>query len=390
MKDELKLLLTRNGLHADLTTWLAAAPQDCHEIKHFANMVDEASELKAAVLDHTSQKDNIGQLARLKQAWKEASGINQTRLKRIGQGIAEDCLDEALDSETRKSKCATFQAFYQWTLKSKEMVCDTLFGRIVREFEAGQPSMWPVLRTRSLASSQRSQPVKKHRVTDTLHINVSQPDDDIFCLEDTGKLRTYFSCFRVLGLGWAVAGCFDVQFEGKQVKFCHWQHVCTYISYLEAKAWAALEKAPEEAALAYILETEEKIRAVAIERCRSDSMPWGQALLHAWKEETELWADAKDKLILARGSSKHDSGKPSPASSALKVKPATANQLPSGVEICKRWNDARTCPKARCPKGKAHVCDVLLQSGAVCASSSHCRNEHDPSVHGQVTPFPKA
>lgn len=229
------------------------------------------------------------------------------------------------------------------------MVCDALFGRIVREFEAGQPSMFAVLRTRSLAISQRSQPVKKHRVTETLQINVSQVDDENVCLEESGKLRTYFACFRILGLGWAVAGCFDVPYEGKQVKFCHWQHVCAYISHLETKAWAALDKAPEEIVLNYILETEEKIRAIAIERCRSDAMPWGRALLHAWKEEAELWADAKDKLVTNRPGSKYDL-KTGSTPSALKVKPATANHLPSGVELCKRWNDARGCTKTLCPK----------------------------------------
>eukprot|EP00435_Cladocopium_sp_Y103_P070344 s48_g35.t1 len=306
--------------------------------------------------------------------------------KLMSLGITDESLDEALDSETRKSKCEIFQNFYQWTLKSKEMVCDTLLARIVREFDVGQPSMFSVLRARSLATFQRSQPVKKHRVTESLHINVAQVDDDVVALEDSGKLRTYFSCLRILGLGWAVAGCFDVSFGGKQVKFCHWQHVCTYISNLEEKAWSALSKTPEDAVLTYILETEEKIRATAIERCRADSMPWGQALLHAWKEEVELWTDARDKLLANKASPKHEVAKSVPSSSAIKVKPATANHLPSGVEICKRWNDARTC-KGRCPKGKAHVCDVLLQSGAVCGSSHHCRNEHDPGAHGEVTFF---
>ena len=99
MKEDLKLLLRRNGVHDDVCNWLAASPQDCHDIKVLANIVDEANQLKATVLSHTSQKDNIGQLARFKQAWKEADGINiinQTRLKRLGQGIAEDALDEPL------------------------------------------------------------------------------------------------------------------------------------------------------------------------------------------------------------------------------------------------------------------------------------------------------
>ena len=79
------------------------------------------------------------------------------------------------------------------------MVCDSLFGRIVREFEPGQPTMFAVLRARSLASLQRSQPSKKHRVTDNVQLSVGTPDDDISPLEDQGKLRAYFACFRALG-----------------------------------------------------------------------------------------------------------------------------------------------------------------------------------------------
>ena len=300
IKEELKLLLTRNGVHSDVCNWLAASPQDCYEIKHFANMVDESTQVNATILQHTSQKDNVGQLARLKQAWKEANGINQTRLKRLGQGLAEDLLDEPLDSETRKSKYSIFQGFYQWTLKSRDMVCDSLFGRIVREFDTHQPSLFAVLRTRSLATSQRSTPAKKHKIAGSVQLSVGSADDDMHMLEGQGKLRTYFSCFRTLGTGWAVAGCFDVHYDGKQVKFCHWQQVCTYITHFEDKAWHAIDKYPEEIVLQYVLETEEKIRATAVEKCRNDGMPWGHALLYAWKEEAEVWTDAKDLLCATR------------------------------------------------------------------------------------------
>ena len=397
MKEDLKLLLRRNGVHDDVCNWLAASPQDCHDIKVFANIVDEANQLKSTVLSHTSQKDNIGQLARLKQAWKEADGINQTRLKRLGQGIAEDALDEPLDAETRRSKYTVFQNFYQWTLKAREMVCDSLLGRLVREFEAGQPSMFAVLRARSVANAQRSQPTKKHRISDTVQINVAHAEDDVSVLEDTSRLRTYFACFRTLGTGWAVAGCYDVSYEGKQMKFCRWQDVCTYIGHLEGKAWSAVESFPEDLVLAYILQTEEKIRATAIERCRNEGMPWGRALLHAWKDEAELWPDAKDEWLMRRFSVRRTGAKDEPlkpsqpvTSAASKIKPATATMLPNGAEICKRRNDARGCPGAKCPQGKAHCCDVLLATGAVCASTTHTRAEHDPTKHGQVTPFTKA
>ena len=79
--------------------------------------------------------------------------------------------------------------------------------------------MFSVLRTRSLATSQRSQSVKKHRVTESLHINVAQADDDVMALEDSGRLRTYFSCFRILGLGWAVAVALMSHLEASRLSF---------------------------------------------------------------------------------------------------------------------------------------------------------------------------
>jgi len=78
MKEDLKLLLRRSGVHDDVRAWLAASPQDCHEMKIFANIVDDATQLKASVLSHTNQKDSFGQLA-----WTEAwAGHRRARFGR--------------------------------------------------------------------------------------------------------------------------------------------------------------------------------------------------------------------------------------------------------------------------------------------------------------------
>ena len=45
-----------------------------------------------------------------------------------------------------------------------------------------------------------------------------------------------------------------------------------------------------------------------------------------------------------------------------------------GQEICKAWNDARGCTSP-CPRGKIHVCDVLVD-GRVCGKSGHARWGH--------------
>ena len=45
-----------------------------------------------------------------------------------------------------------------------------------------------------------------------------------------------------------------------------------------------------------------------------------------------------------------------------------------GKEICKPFNDARTCTNPRCQQ--EHVCDIMSASGAACGSNTHSRENH--------------
>ena len=59
----------------------------------------------------------------------------------------------------------------------------------------------------------------------------------------------------------------------------------------------------------------------------------------------------------------------------------STSSLPNGLIICKRFNDNRKCGDI-CPKDLEHVCDVLLEDGTGCGSTSHCRMTHDPYCDG--------
>ena len=68
----------------------------------------------------------------------------------------------------------------------------------------------------------------------------------------------------------------------------------------------------------------------------------------------------------------------------LKSAPTCA-KTESGTNICKAWNDARGCSGQRCPKGKAHVCDIkLLESKNPCGRTDHSRRSHDANKHGAI------
>lgn len=410
MNEDLRILLTNNLVHQDIVSWLQHPNQECLSLKDFANWLDKKDDAEAKIVSHTSQKDVRVQVSRVKQAWREAEGLVTRALKRASEGLSDEFLDDPLDSELQKSKIAAFSSYYHWHLLSKEQVSDSLLGRLVREFERRQPSMFAVLRVRSLAATSRSQAPKKHRISDQIQLEY---DAGAEAELQTGKIRTYFSCLRLLCNGWAIAGCFDVTFQGKVVKYAHWQELCRYVSKLEDKAWSVMDKHPEDEVLRFVSDSEELIRAKAVELARSDAqVPFSMALLQAWNEECEVWADARDALKAStyRGSSRKETGgavasdsgtallpqspqlaAPSVAQAAggTKQRFATGNSLSNGQSLCKRYNDSRTCTQKICPRGEVHGCDVMLLAGAVCGKKDHNRAGHIEARHGAAMMFQK-
>ena len=64
---------------------------------------------------------------------------------------------------------------------------------------------------------------------------------------------------------------------------------------------------------------------------------------------------------------------------------ATCKTTKEGKELCKAYNDQRTC-SSPCRFGKVHVCDVkLLKTGALCGKS-HPRSKHNESSDGKAAP----
>ena len=97
MDGELSALLLTNGVHPDISAWLAHADQGCTTIKHFASFLDVKSDVQTSVLDYFQVHKNSGaQRTALKQAWREAEAINEARIKRIAEGLQAEVPDEPL------------------------------------------------------------------------------------------------------------------------------------------------------------------------------------------------------------------------------------------------------------------------------------------------------
>ena len=83
-----KQLLERNAVHTDVSSWLFS--QGCTQVQHLANWVDSKTELRESVLDKTSKKDDISQLACLKQAWREAEAQTNRNLRRTQESLPKE------------------------------------------------------------------------------------------------------------------------------------------------------------------------------------------------------------------------------------------------------------------------------------------------------------
>ena len=162
MTTELSALLQANNVHADVVKYLTDV-EGCLNMKDFANIVDTKAELNQAVFVHVTTittKKNV-ELAKLKQAWREAEGLVARGLKRATEGVEEESLDEPLHVDVQRKIEKEFLKCYHFAIKPSKMGCDTLLGRVRREFDKGRVTIFPLNLVRSLAHVSKDLPQKR-------------------------------------------------------------------------------------------------------------------------------------------------------------------------------------------------------------------------------------
>ena len=312
-------------------------------------------------------------------------------------------MDEPLLHAVQQALEAKLTQKYSWQLEPKYQPSNSVLGRIKREFGV-----------KTVFTSNKIQEPKRRRVGTGITLTFEEDLDD----EDPQalKYRQIMHKYNVLALAWAIAGNFEVTYEGSKCDFASWQQTHRYIRTLREKTELLMDHHSEESVVRYLLSVEEQIRGFAVEYCRrTPSVPFGAALDMALKENRELWqnfkyllsgnkassslrsVDAEDlpveSSLQVPATSVQDKAPPkktpsSPGKESSKVTSqqpspqglATATHTSSGSQICKPWNDP-------CANGKAHVCDiVLLKTSTVCGRSDHNRRGHNPTKHGAVAP----
>ena len=129
MADELMAILKGNSVPQGIVELLEK--EGCTTVKMLANWVDEAKELKTAVLAKSQDfKDDNMALAAVKQSWKEADAINTKALKRGADGMEEVNMDEPLAKFEQDSLDQTFLSLYNWelSLEPGNRAIDSILG----------------------------------------------------------------------------------------------------------------------------------------------------------------------------------------------------------------------------------------------------------------------
>jgi len=282
---DLSNILTKNGIKEEVIDQFAAAK--CVSIDHFANWAEDAAAVQVAFLANTAFKDDPGQKARLRMAWRSAEAIVAKKLKRCAEGLADEAVDDPLDQGTQSTLEVAHRKAYGWpVLDPTQMGSDNLLGRIHREFIKLTPTMLALSRVRSLAQSQSGTAPKKKRMGD---VTVIIGDEEV-ASELDGTLFRFIDLLEVLTNTWAVGGHFDVQYRGENMKYVTWPQACAYARTFRRKAIVLLNVYTESSVVDYTTQTEEAFRCKAIEAARGDpKVPWGVAITSTLKEDANIW-----------------------------------------------------------------------------------------------------
>ena len=392
-------------------------------IERFANSVDTKAEVKAMYLNGTPLENDTPQLAALKMAWRECESLVERGLvltKTVVEPTELGDFEVPLPTSVQQDLEQQFLKRYSWLrISSHSVGCDTLLGRVQREFLRRTPTVFRISRVRTRAQSAVSTSAKRQKISDqmSIHFNSGEPEERRI----SGVLE-FLRQLRVFGNTWAMAGNFFVTWQGKEVLYCHWGHVTEYITELEGRVLELRHSYTDSSVCSWLAAVEEDFRAKAVELARAPDgpAPWGLALLDAVRELHSKWDQRRDFLVLVGAASrvpqppgssgvprvkrehvpkgpskgtgkrgrKSDLARPvsPPRDDPLRLNDGTGARgswkhatMWGRKQLCKSWNDQRGC-SGKC--GREHRCDVVLSNNEPCGSKDHRRLQHDPRTHG--------
>ena len=355
-------------------------------IPDFMDWGSSMNDVVEGLVADTALKDDRLQKSKLRQLWRDAEGIVMKSRKRKADDLPIEDLDDPIDEQVYKTIAQTYKQYYNFKdLDPKRIGDDKLHGRVNRQFQARTPSMWPILNCHSLAAcTERAAfkvPRKKERLG-RLSIEVNAPEPIV---PKKATLSNYFACFEILTQTWATCGCFDVSIKitqpgqadsTKQVKYAHWSDCDAYRFLFMHEASVLREKYPEWKVLNFLMTIEEGVRGYACQMARQDvdPVPWGTALLAAYKNNPELWNLHRHLLDGDASAPSHQLAPPQQSHGEGQARPFRAVH-------CRAFQTAQGCYKQNCEY--LHACNAVKSNGGFCNLKNHGAANHNWSKGGQ-------
>ena len=379
MDPEFEAELKGEGVPEELIAWMAT---HCKTPARFAFYVDSKEEIQPLIVDQVAAtRGNRSVRAALVELWRKHSAAQERKLSRAAAGIGDQDWEDPLESFVRDRLYAAFTSCYHFKLRPTTSLCDNLLARFKRELDRKQFTMVPVDRVRSQACAGLHR-AKRLKVSDTLSMDIAAAEDDTVALQN---VHDYIDRLQLLLTGWSVVGCFEVRDakgEVRAARWLPWDLACEYVERAKRKLVLNSGKSVD---LATLRRADESTRDMWCDLMRNHDHTMGEAITKSFVDASPYWLFAGSEVAPTVAAKDFASASPRDVVPSLTVlrpdlnrrdksRPARVGEKTTrGKPICPEWNEGGC--QAKCPNGKLHVCNFLLQNGHVCAAAGHRRCE---------------
>ena len=238
----------------------------CLRLACFASAADSREEVKEVFLSGSGWSSNLSRLGALKRAWREADVKEEVALhpplaassshgsEDLDLLLVQSAQPDLENNFIRRTGCLR--------ILEDRVGADAVVGRVEREAVNRRPT---ASRTCSQALPPRIH--REPRGTRPASGCFDEENDNDSGLNTT--LLEYFSSLEVWCFTWALAGLFELAWDGDQVRFVHWGHLQDYVRILQARLTDFQPLHTQVSVPKWVEKVEEDFQGFSLELARS-------------------------------------------------------------------------------------------------------------------------
>ena len=408
--EELRTVLNAHEVPEEVMQALGHPPFKVTTLRQFANFFGNRNEVKVLFLDQTKWKDDGMVKANLTMAYREADMIIERSLRRAGEGLPDENMEDPLRAEVGNSLMSTWRKTYHIQLPTAWQTSAPLLGRFHREFQKQVHVLFHIKKIRTLEATMSLVPeAKRARLSHDIELRIPQAEGGSDW-EITSALGYNFA-LKVYMYSLSLAGAYIVNEDDEPVLFAPLDPLVQHLAVAETytlKHTSGIHKFNDAAVLHKLRTVDEAIRSEWARLTREQGFSLGKACKATKAFAASLWLMEPMRAPgpiydNTKGAGKKGGGKGGQQDSQMVLWQPPALQDKGGgkgnkgdgkggkqntqprwklvgvdpstkVPLCKGFNSAAGCSTAQCRK--VHRCDIQLPNGNACASWTHNRVQH--------------